>query len=145
MYFSVLQCIVVYCSVVWCNAVQFNNVLQSACSEHYVWSHLKHLTQKVSADRSTLQNHIWTIQWTHKCSEVCKSVNGNVRHDQSIFSELTSKNGIMLTIPCSWGYDDLTSQSQVATFCPNVQNGLFSKKAIPKPIKSGHHTTTCLT
>ena len=64
-------------------------------------------------------------EYTHKCTGECKSVNGNVCHEKSPFSKPPYRILMRLTIPCSWGQDDLTSQSHVATFCPNMQNGLF--------------------
>ena len=36
---------------------------------------------------------------------------------------------IRLTLPCSWGEDNLTRQSKVAKLCQNVHNGFFWKIA----------------
>ena len=87
---------IVWASVAWVNVVgSRKGTITTPCG------------QGPAAEREGFPGRKWSFtSWSevlfylsiHKCNEVCKFVNGNVRHDQSIFSKPPSRNGIRLTI-----------------------------------------------
>ena len=81
-------------------ALKYTQILKNVCIQDQENS----FSMVISKVKITIENNIHGPVLklsTHKCNKVCKSVNGNVRHDKDIFSNPPCRNGIRLTIQCS--------------------------------------------